>query len=673
MKNRKGFTLIEILAVIIIIGVLVTIAITGVSSYILNSKKELYVVSAKQYITNAKLKINTFAYSFKDLDTTYYVHINNLMEGEKEESPFGKWINAYVAITFDGKTHDFYWISVDEGGNRVNLTKNDLLTKKSIESSKNLTVNNRAPIGNRNLIYIIDQDGNTIKTTQAIDLTRPEALECYSYSLNTDNTITITYYNPSCVKEVVIPRTIDGYLVTKIYTYSFYNRQINSVLFPDSIKEIGSSAFATNNIKEVILPSSIVTVGEQAFQSNKITKTYFPEGLKTLARAAFRLNNISSFVLPDSITTIGSCAFCDNPIPNPSFLYAKKNNAPDYSKIIGYIGDLTEFPDKRFIIPAEVEGVPLLTIGASAFTRMSLSNWEVVIPETVTTIESSAFAYSGINAVNLPEGLKTVGSTAFYSNKLASLTLPNSLTSIGTLSFNTNQVTTGDIFIYKRTATGVDYSTLVGYSGKNRANVVIPQTQNGVTLKTIGNSAFKYISLTGGITIPSTVTKIEPQAFLLNKLTYIDNGDGNTTRGPFLFSRNTDGSINYTSLLQYAGQGGHVTIPNGITRIEDNALNYSNITGITIPEGVTYIGAGAFSVCKLTGTVVIPSTVTTIGSNAFPKQISWTSINGSLTKIVNKTGRAFNWTAITKSASPTGTFVTGTLENWYGDIEITSQ
>ena len=45
-------------------------------------------------------------------------------------------------------------------------------------------------------------------------------------------------------------------------------------------------------------------------------------------------------------------------------------------------------------------------------------------------------------------------------------------------------------------------------------------------------------------------------------------------------------------------------------------------------------------------------------------------MNGSLNKIVNKTGRKFNWQSITAGPSP-ATFETGTIENWYGNIEVT--
>ena len=90
-----------------------------------------------------------------------------------------------------------------------------------------------------------------------------------------------------------------------------------------------------------------------------------------------------------------------------------------------------------------------------------------------------------------------------------------------------------------------------------------------------------------------------------------------------------------------------------------------------MPEGLTHIGDYAFYVCQLTGEVTIPSTVFYIGPRAFYKEITWTSMNGSLNKIINKTGRSFDWKSITGGPSA-ATFVTGTVENWYGNIEVTS-
>lgn len=672
-KNIKGFTLIELLAVIIILGILLIIAIPGVSNTIVNSRKSVYISSAKAYIKAAQDKVNSFDYEFFDPDTTYYISIENLKLEDGGESPFGSWVEAYVAVVyFKPDRWEYYWTSLDSAGYKVDLTEESELDEDDIYNINDTRLNNREPIGTRNNVEIIESDGTKTDTTQRIEVTREEADECYSYRLNSsNNTAEITYYSINCGKDLMIPSVIDGYEITSIYQYAFYNMGITSVIIPSSVKTIGTRAFAYNPITKVTLPNGLVTIDSEAFMNCKIPKLSFPSTLTSVGARSFKSNQITK--VPDTNATIGACAFCDNPIPNPSFLYKKVNGVEDYTTVRGYIGDLSEFTDKKFIIPAEVDGVALKTIDSSAFYNMNLTGWEVVIPETVTVINSSAFNASGIGKVNLPNGLKTIGGSAFYNNRLTEIVIPDSVTSIGQLAFNINRTTDPEqMYIYKRTASGIDYSTLIGYSGANRNNIEIPPSKNGVELKTISNGAFRYLSLTGTITIPTSVTKIENLAFNLNQLTSVDNGDGNTSSGPFVYNRNSDGSINYSSLNCYAGyQTENVIIPSNVKRIENYAFYYSYIKGVTIPEGVTYIGTSAFELCKIIGSVTIPSTVTTIGNNAFAKRINWTTQNSQLTKIINKTNRSFDWQAITAGPSP-ATFKTGIVENWYGDIEVTS-
>ena len=53
---------------------------------------------------------------------------------------------------------------------------------------------------------------------------------------------------------------------------------------------------------------------------------------------------------------------------------------------------------------------------------------------------------------------------------------------------------------------------------------------------------------------------------------------------------------------------------------------------------------------------------------AFYKVINWSTFNASLTKIINKTGRKFDWKAITRCSTEV-TFEYGTVENWYIEIK----
>ena len=559
--------------------------------------------------------------------------------------------------------YDYYWTSKDEGGNRIDVRGENVISHKDVYNNIKRPLNNKVPIENRPKIVIIGKNKKITHALPVPEITEEEASKCYSFQKNeNDETIKITYYNKSCGPKVNIPGIIDGYTVTTIYQYAFNSMGLTEVVIPDTVKEIQSRAFANNSITKLVLPNGLTKIDTEAFMNNKIPEVTFPEGLTTIGARSFKTNQITQYSIPDSVTTLGSCAFCNNPIPNPSFLYVNGDN----SRIRGYIGDMSEFTDKKFIIPAVKDGVPLTTIESSAFYSMGLSGWEVVIPDTVTTVKSSAFAQSGISKINMPSNLKTVESSAFYGNNITELHIPSTVTSIGTLAYNRNKVTNGDIWIYKRNSNGtVDNTTLIGYAGADRNNLIIPPT-----VKTISGSAFRYCNLKGGITIPNTVTSIGSLAFALNELSWVDNGDGDKT-GPFVYTRKSSGGFDKSSLLQYAGyQTANVTIPNNVKTIENYAFYYSYIKGVTIPEGVTKIGNNAFELCKLEGTVVIPSTVTSIGTNAFKKQITWTSMNGSLNKIVNKTGRKFNWQSITDGPSP-ATFETGTIENWYGNIEVT--
>ena len=94
------------------------------------------------------------------------------------------------------------------------------------------------------------------------------------------------------------------------------------------------------------------------------------------------------------------------------------------------------------------------------------------------------------------------------------------------------------------------------------------------------------------------------------------------------------------------------------------------ITSVVIPSTVKSIGDRAFVNNQITE-VVIPSSVTSIGRGAFSKT---DSSNQNLSKIVNKTGKSFEWgDIISYYGSAVYSFITGTVPNDYDNVEVVSE
>lgn len=59
MKNKKGFTLVELLAVIVVLAIVMGIAAVAITNVLDSTRRNAYVASARQFIAGAKTLVNS--------------------------------------------------------------------------------------------------------------------------------------------------------------------------------------------------------------------------------------------------------------------------------------------------------------------------------------------------------------------------------------------------------------------------------------------------------------------------------------------------------------------------------------------------------------------------------------------------------------------------------------
>lgn len=104
-------------------------------------------------------------------------------------------------------------------------------------------------------------------------------------------------------------------------------------------------------------------------------------------------------------------------------------------------------------------------------------------------------------------------------------------------------------------------------------------------------------------------------------------GLGSFSTSSFGSSTSSDFDIDDDVLTQYTGDDTHVSVPDGITRIDDDAFSgKTTIQTIVLPDSVAVIGSSAFRHCDSLETINLPEGLTEIESDAFTYCDSLTSL-----------------------------------------------
>lgn len=391
---------------------------------------------------------------------------------------------------------------------------------------------------------------------------------------------------------LVIPSIVEygglNYTVIKIENYAFYDcTGLKKIYFGDSITTCGQDVFKGCHLDYcyigISFQSASLSLGGEIFTlefnaKNCVNCSYKQSSEHTIQRSIF--NCVDTLIIGDSVQSIPVFAF--------------SHNTSSTSSISDY------FPPQSGPTIIIYNAINCRNIHSTAFQNFCHKGSTHGLYYDYY-LYNGAYPYESKNRVKtviIGDNVKNIPDNLFngWKSLEGMVSLPNSLNSTGVGMFANSTL---DSIVFGSNITLINSQTFQNCA--NLKSVILPNS-----ICSIGNYAFENCSQLQNINIPDSTKVIGINAFKdCSMLSTVSLGRSILSIGSSAFEN--------CSKLQ------NIIIPDSTKTISENAFkNCSRLETLTFGRNLQSIGLSSFENCSnLSGKLIIPITVDSIGTNAF--------------------------------------------------------
>ena len=387
---------------------------------------------------------------------------------------------------------------------------------------------------------------------------------------------------------------------------------LTALTLPASLESLGMGAFRRSGLRKLHLPKDIAVLPCDLLRDCvDLVEITLPAGLKQIEESAFEnCRSLTNIDIPNGVESIGHSVF-------KHCICLQSLHLPDSVREIGTM--------HTFAFCAQLQSITIpygiRTIGGFGQCNRLQS---VVLPDTIEQIDDFAFADCvALRHISLPPTITNIGCAAFRGAGLLDLAFPDNVAIVASdVARNCTALTSVSLPVH---ATQIDANAFDGCAALR--SLALPNTLSRIDegafagclslveltipdgVSYLGDGALKNCTNLHRLSMPSPIAPRIPYLGLAPTFSESDTPYAWIEVRHIECVPHTAFSLPLCTTLtaqivqQSIGDNHDIIVPEGVTKIDDNAFCGTYIHSVDIPASVLCIGQRAFAECAMLDTV----------------------------------------------------------------------